>query len=63
MEHHTTVRTEICSKVIDVFECIISLLAWDEVPKVFEFIEEKKCLGYGDFQRVDKATSSHPDFA
>ena len=53
-------RTETFSMVIYVFEFNINL-ALDQVPKV-EFIEEKKCLVYGGFQKVKKATS-HPGFA
>lgn len=55
-------RTDTCSTVIDVFEFNINLLSWDQVPKVVEFNEDKKCLGSGGFQRVYKATSSHPAF-
>ena len=41
----------------------MSLLAWDQVLQDVEFIEEKKCLGYGGFQRLNSATSSHRELA
>ncbi len=55
-------RKDTCSTVIDVFEFDMKSLSWNQVPKVVEFIEDKKCLGSGGFRTAYKATSNHPAF-
>eukprot|EP00794_Sanderia_malayensis_P002412 gene2412-2781_t len=55
-------RKDTFSTVIDVFEFDMKLLSWNQVPKIVEFIEDKKCLGSGGFRKAYKATSNHPAF-